>query len=288
MSDPVNKVEDVEDVLSSIRRLVADTSSSSPSDAETSSDEVETVAPPQEALILTSEQRIHREKPDEELSVSSLTALRQAVADPDAASNKVVSAGWVRPVPDDYYEDEAEEAASGWAEAQMPFEGPNVDEGEAAERPAFAPLPQSEEDMDLAPQDEEANTAEPIWPEEVDQPSPDTFSRGRAQSSLAEAMGVATFVRSGNEADVPAAEIEEAIVVDIPDDEDADEISSENILTDQPVFEDGILDEDTLRKLVSEVVREELGGELGERITRNVRKLVRREIHRALTARELE
>ena len=48
------------------------------------------------------------------------------------------------------------------------------------------------------------------------------------------------------------------------------------------------LDEAMLRDLVSEIVRSELQGVLGERITRNVRKLVRREIHRALTAQDLE
>jgi len=52
--------------------------------------------------------------------------------------------------------------------------------------------------------------------------------------------------------------------------------------------DDQLLDEDALRELVSEIVREELQGALGERITRNVRKLVRREIHRALTAQEME
>lgn len=50
--------------------------------------------------------------------------------------------------------------------------------------------------------------------------------------------------------------------------------------------EEAILDEETLRELVADIVREELQGALGERITRNVRKLVRREIHRALTAQD--
>lgn len=44
-------------------------------------------------------------------------------------------------------------------------------------------------------------------------------------------------------------------------------------------------DEVALRKLVSEMLREELQGELGERITRNVRKLIRREIELALKER---
>ncbi|MEX0339660.1 MAG: hypothetical protein AB3N11_11545, partial [Arenibacterium sp.] len=58
--------------------------------------------------------------------------------------------------------------------------------------------------------------------------------------------------------------------------------------TEQTEDETAILDEETLRILVSDIVREELQGALGERITRNVRKLVRREIHRALTTKELE
>lgn len=49
-----------------------------------------------------------------------------------------------------------------------------------------------------------------------------------------------------------------------------------------------ILDEDMLRQIVTDMVRQELQGALGERITRNVRKLVRREIARALATRELE
>lgn len=52
--------------------------------------------------------------------------------------------------------------------------------------------------------------------------------------------------------------------------------------------DDQVMDEEALRDLVAEIVRSELQGALGERITRNVRKLVRREIHRALTAHEME
>jgi len=53
-------------------------------------------------------------------------------------------------------------------------------------------------------------------------------------------------------------------------------------------IDETVLDEATLRELVSDIVRKELTGELGERITRNVRKLVRREIHRALLTREFD
>ena len=49
-----------------------------------------------------------------------------------------------------------------------------------------------------------------------------------------------------------------------------------------------VVDEETLRAIVAEVLREELQGALGERITRNVRKLVRREINQALATREFD
>ncbi|WP_339693332.1 hypothetical protein [Celeribacter baekdonensis] len=49
-----------------------------------------------------------------------------------------------------------------------------------------------------------------------------------------------------------------------------------------------MMDEEALRELVAQVIREELQGAMGERITRNVRRLVRREVQRALTLREFE
>lgn len=55
----------------------------------------------------------------------------------------------------------------------------------------------------------------------------------------------------------------------------------------EPEAEETVLDEEMLRDLVAELVREELQGALGERITRNVRKLVRAEVQRALAARDL-
>jgi len=51
--------------------------------------------------------------------------------------------------------------------------------------------------------------------------------------------------------------------------------------------DDEVPDDEALRRLVHDIVMEELQGALGERITRNVRKLVRREIQQALAARDL-
>ena len=69
--------------------------------------------------------------------------------------------------------------------------------------------------------------------------------------------------------------------------DDASDALSEG--DDAPLgLDEALIDEEALREMVSDIVRQELQGALGERITRNVRKLVRREIHRALASQELE
>ncbi len=57
---------------------------------------------------------------------------------------------------------------------------------------------------------------------------------------------------------------------------------------EQPGFEEALIDEEVLRGMVRQLVREELQGTVGERITRKVRSLVRREIQRALTLQDFE
>jgi len=83
-----------------------------------------------------------------------------------------------------------------------------------------------------------------------------------------------------------------------PDEMAADDLASDSFARswdaedeDAPAafeLDEAVLDEEALRDLVAEIVREELMGTLGERITRNVRKLVRREIHRALTSQDFD
>lgn len=66
----------------------------------------------------------------------------------------------------------------------------------------------------------------------------------------------------------PAAEVEEALFEDDGGDD--------------------LLDEEVLRDMIREIIRQELQGTLGERITRNVRKLVRAEINRAMATKAFE
>lgn len=71
---------------------------------------------------------------------------------------------------------------------------------------------------------------------------------------------------------------------DVIDDEFEDEAIDDQDTTEGTLVG---LNEDMLRAMVAQIVREELQGEMGERITRNVRKLIRREINRALAIQDL-
>lgn len=62
---------------------------------------------------------------------------------------------------------------------------------------------------------------------------------------------------------------------DDPDDDDTDAVQAAA----------PILDEESLRSLINQIVREELQGELGDRIGRNLRKMIRREIVQILDER---
>lgn len=70
------------------------------------------------------------------------------------------------------------------------------------------------------------------------------------------------------------------------------ETSAEHVAADEETDQGEALisamDEDKLRDLVADVVRQELRGALGERITRNMRKMVRREIYRTVSSRDFE
>lgn len=70
------------------------------------------------------------------------------------------------------------------------------------------------------------------------------------------------------------------------DDQDLNGMATELLDADGTPI--AVLDEAALQDIVRQMIREELQGVLGERITRNVRKLVRAEINRALVARDLD
>ena len=82
---------------------------------------------------------------------------------------------------------------------------------------------------------------------------------------------------------VDAPDVAEPDVAEPDETDDGTKLESEILLLDEQ-----IMDEEALSELVTDIVRRELQGSLGERITRNVRRMVRREIQRAMALKDFE
>ncbi|CUH44220.1 hypothetical protein [Ruegeria atlantica] len=129
-----------------------------------------------------------------------------------------------------------------------------------------------------------------------DQWEPDGDSEDVYSGTPAKALEFSTRKEFANtekkKAETPQPEVKEAVATTR-----ATFIRDPNVTTADPVHPADVaaeeariagISEDALRKMIAEVVREELQGVLGERITRNVRKMVRREIYKALAEQDLE
>ena len=137
-----------------------------------------------------------------------------------------------------------------------------------------------------------ANAAEDVEPEEaMDEEQPFDFkqvleARIHQFKDASTVDDVTVEYSSDEKADMTDAVMDE-LRVRMPEDV-ADAMHMEAAADLSAAMEETAeLDEAMLREMVSDIVRQELQGALGERITRNVRKLVRREIHRALAAHDL-
>jgi len=242
MSDPVSNVE-IEDVLSSIRRLVTDGEwGQTPNPAAKQENEPKAEAPSK--FVLT-------------------PALRVVEQDEQDTSQD--------------HSSESEE--------------PQVEDHQDAEE--FTPSEHVNEEAHSADQtDEHAE-------EETDQEASQTPSIEAVIADLEAAVDAHAHewedvIEEGGESD-DDFETEEDVTfqhTDMSSEPEADEHKpadqafSAELDEDLSAYmdEDNVIDEDALRKLVAEVIRQELQGALGERITRNVRKLVRREIYRILAS----
>ena len=211
MSDRMSSVE-IEDVLSSIRRLVSDDLRPKP---------VADVPPKGEKLMLTPALRVVQDVPEAPfLAVPDEThGIEETVATIGAA------------VPEHGYEPET-------GDAVMPV---------------------------------------PEWPEST-WAAPDTVAAVETADVIAM---IPADVRAADDA------VQEAAMQSWADEAEAEVVAS--LQADERVFPQGMaFDEEVLRDLVRDLIREELQGALGERITRNVRKLVRSELNRVLAVTDFE
>jgi len=302
MADPVTNIQ-IEDVLSSIRRLVAEGDRNratppasnphmaKPAPAATSPVTVPEPAPVAERFVLTPALRVTPEEIEPESESNPDLAPEPAAAAPATApepepepepsrapsSRSTLEAtiaeleAAVTGQPDEWEPDGSESVpVMDWSTV-TPQDSVFVARNLTPLR--LVPDAQiSEPDVAVA-----APAPEPVaQPEPAPQPAPEpeiAFHRSHPETRPDAATRAAT------DADL-AADLSRDDAGDYADDLDPELASF--------LASDGGVDEETLRALVADIVRQELQGALGERITRNVRKLVRREIYRVLASQEFD
>jgi hypothetical protein len=296
MSEPMSRGE-IEDVLSSIRRLVSE-DLRPPLRAGTPP------APPADKLILTPALRVVDEDAVPETTVPGWSLVAEAEAAPDqgdaSASETSDDAG------DAVHLRVASIAAAVEPPAAQPWESETGDPwsagGDGGDVAILSrviagggPDPVHAEGSG----DAEAHSPEPVHEDAADEPAAEP-EPAAAEEILSGQPEEAPSIWSEAEASEPAFSAEaapDAAEAPFPDADAAaapppDAPSFRHRTATDPFdrYDDpedaGPLDTEVLRDLIRDVVREELQGPMGERITRNLRKLVRAELQRMLAARD--
>lgn len=331
MSDPVTNVE-IEDVLSSIRRLVSEDARPKLRDEPAkAAKEPGNRRDKPERLVLTPALRV----PDAELSGETPPPARDGgpilLTHPTLVLSEPVVAGArqvpVPPVEPDYVEDGddteglfdsfVEEEVARTLAAEFDAAGFGIDEFEMHSGRSFPPAePEGATDAEPEGEDSATGSAEAGVAEAPAQAAdtPDTAELGLAGkiAALEELIarnrpapaepgeGEAAFVHRAQEPlewedhDRTPAEPQreaEATVLRGPEWRGTPRPGNDDTALPQTRPEGGavaLVDEEMVRGMVSDMIRQELQGALGERITRNVRKLVRREIHRMAMSKDYE
>lgn len=347
MSDPVTNVE-IEDVLSSIRRLISEDGRGEKK-PETAEQATWKEPKPEDRLVLTPALRV-ADAPVKDAYVED--AGDETAEDPTAADLVAEDDSPEDDSPEDHGSDEhiSEDAvfeteaddSSASGDTQIEVSGPDEDHRaeEASEsdtlilesepEPVEAEAEDTPEDLQAASDDEEA-ASDALTCEMPDRQGDSTDAGPEPEAQAAEPEGqsdtlenrvaeLEAIIDAGSEQFEPDLGDAEPYADSSSDPmawQDADPVSGADADHEDPVVstfrpdiedhivddamagldsedtllfagEDAVIDEDMLRDLVSEIVRQELQGALGERITRNVRKLVRREIQRALASQEFD
>jgi hypothetical protein len=272
MSEPLSSTE-IEDVLSSIRRLVSDDTRAAPKPVASLGDK----------LILTPALRVVQSEPVAEPAEAMpmfVAVPRSTLMDgpPGGLGDVVASVGAaVDASPDDWEAETGDSApqpdlapdlaaANPWALVEDEAFAEDV-----AEEILSAPQAETHDHFEYHPSEPAPaamSAATPAWAQAVDAAQDD------------DDLDSAAPLHGTVEPDPLWADAAEASVLAELAEPDADA---------EDAFDQAMrFDEDVLRELVRDMLREELAGKMGERITRNIRKLVRAEIARALAAQEFE
>jgi hypothetical protein len=322
MSEPMSSGE-IEDVLSSIRRLVSE--DLRPASRVASA---KTVAPePSGKLLLTPAFRVVTSEPfvnDAQNAKDLRAPATDSVAEPVIMESPfsenfieqedvlVEIDVWPLNVED---EDAAPEGGVSMAEDWLPEAAPTIVDDLPDEEPeAAVSQPQidaaaklnrvmseigaavAESDDEWEPEAGDASVSgmswqAPEWVEEAELVGEgDSEEAARALADAAEAAAVTEIIERAAAAKAEAVKEAEAKAATEAEARTKTEAQGAGAGPEADIFaeDEGYFDETVLRDLVRDLIREELSGALGERITRNVRKLVRAEINRALTARDFD
>ena len=309
MSDPVTNIE-IEDVLSSIRRLVSGDERPEKSQVKAVERAVGASAP---AASNAHQFETARDEPEKLVLTPSLRVDSPAPFVVEPADQVSETSLVDSPVSDFDHTDNAPDENDAPDEARSQLNQSNELKARVAEFEEVVARQSDQWDPDGASADAnsgEAGSPLPWEEEEDDSEAPDAENEQKVESStdlLPEdivkaiedaALVSADAVDNSSPEEGPATRAEEQSEDDIPENFAADDNPQDVDSAQRPGPEapdnaevlgasDDFLDEDALRDLVADIVRQELQGALGERITRNVRKLVRREIHRAMASQEL-
>jgi hypothetical protein len=277
MAEQTNK-QNIEDVLSSIRRLVSDEGTHAPrapmpglrpeklvltpqlrvTEPEDPYQTIRVLGQPEQPLDEMDEASLE-DAPDADVLMAPMAGDSRADAMP--ALDPALERAFAAPADESMAEPEAVETPQGNGEADQGDASTQADETAAPEAPMV------EVAFDEASMDEPFEAVARLSPSEMDvatlEASDDSIPQD-LQSAVAEAP----------QDPAPAIPFPQEKVQRATD--------------PKPQEGDDVLDEETLREIIAEVVREEFAGQLGERITRNVRKLVRREIRQILSSEDLD
>ena len=260
-----------EDVLSSIRRLVA---------TEDRSEAPPEQAAPEGRLLLTPALRVAAPQAPDEEALAETADRRMTLEERISELEAAVGRQAVEWEPDGSEDADQETPRSMVIDLPRAHPAPEPEDETVLDAPA----------EDAGPEEVAATietAADPATPEVAEIPDPaDTaettplvFSHRLRAAAEDEAGDAGGGFAAGDAATGPAETADRPHLAAVPDPAVSEAPVAAN--TDR-------LDDEALRALVARVVHEELRGEFGEKITRNVRRMVRREIERALAARDLD
>ena len=294
MSDPVSNAE-IEDVLSSIRRLISESSASEGRESSAKA----------EKLVLTPAFRVHDDSGASDSDKVGTQSSVLELAEPVKSKAVEVSAEEVTKQTDQPIEvDPGSDGAAVPVFSHRGYSNATVEDAEElpvadeeAEEPIATSLTGRAADFEDAVKDR-SNSWEPDGGEETTQSDVLMFHAARLHSDQDGILGDTTaeeWTKSDRVPEAPFVAVEDPLRDDAQSIVEPVEMNTAPTVRNMPsqnveiVGEDtDIIDEEIVHAMVARLVREELQGEVGEKITQSIRRFVRREIERAVTLKGLE